>query len=109
MKLSLMLIASACLLFATACSTNHKVSDAGPVIIHIVGHDDVITVRGSSRGPLYSVEDLEGRVFLTSRTLQAWLTTDGVDLSTIGFFSLIGFAPWNDSTPQYGTRFSMFQ
>lgn len=29
-------------------------------------------------------------LYLTSRTLQAWLTTAGVDLSTIGFFSLIG-------------------
>ncbi len=29
-------------------------------------------------------------LFLTQRTLQAWLTTAGVDLSTIGFFSLMG-------------------
>src|ERR1051326_4650340 len=29
-------------------------------------------------------------LFLSQRTLQAWLTTSGVDLSTIGFFSLIG-------------------
>ncbi len=29
-------------------------------------------------------------LYLTSRTLQAWMTTDGVDLSTIGFLSLIG-------------------
>jgi MFS transporter, PAT family, beta-lactamase induction signal transducer AmpG len=29
-------------------------------------------------------------LYLTSRTLQAWLTTEGVNLSTIGFFSLAG-------------------
>jgi PAT family beta-lactamase induction signal transducer AmpG len=29
-------------------------------------------------------------LFLSQRTLQAWLTTAGVDLSTIGFFSLLG-------------------
>lgn len=29
-------------------------------------------------------------LFLTSRTLQAWMTTAGVDLGTIGLFSLVG-------------------
>jgi len=29
-------------------------------------------------------------LFLTSRTLQAWMTVDGVDLKTIGLFSLVG-------------------
>src|SRR5258707_5194846 len=29
-------------------------------------------------------------LFLTQRTLQAWMTIAGVDLSTIGFLSLIG-------------------
>ncbi len=28
-------------------------------------------------------------LFLTSRTLQAWMTTEGVDLTTIGLFSLV--------------------
>ncbi len=29
-------------------------------------------------------------LFLTSRTLQAWMTVEGVDLSSIGLFSLVG-------------------
>lgn len=29
-------------------------------------------------------------LFLTSRTLQAWMTVEGVDLKTIGLFSLVG-------------------
>ena len=29
---------------------------------------------------------------LTSGTLQAWMTVDGIDLKTIGFFSLVGQA-----------------
>src|SRR5215510_10564388 len=29
-------------------------------------------------------------LYLTQRTLQAWLATTNVDLSTIGFFSLLG-------------------
>ena len=29
---------------------------------------------------------------LTSGTLQAWMTVEGVDLKTIGFFSLVGQA-----------------
>src|SRR5688572_2925560 len=28
-------------------------------------------------------------LYLTSRTLQAWMTIEGVDLSTIGLFSLV--------------------
>jgi hypothetical protein len=28
-------------------------------------------------------------LFLTSRTLQAWMTTEGVDLKSIGLFSLV--------------------
>src|SRR5215470_18207809 len=29
-------------------------------------------------------------LYLTSRTLQAWMTVAGVNLTTIGFFSLVG-------------------
>src|SRR6185503_16206250 len=29
-------------------------------------------------------------LYLTSRTLQAWMTVEGVNLSAIGFFSLVG-------------------
>src|SRR5688500_10615339 len=28
-------------------------------------------------------------LYLTTRTLQAWMTTEGVDLATIGYFSLV--------------------
>jgi PAT family beta-lactamase induction signal transducer AmpG len=28
--------------------------------------------------------------FLSSQTLQAWMTTEGVDLTVIGLFSLVG-------------------
>src|SRR6185503_1415260 len=29
-------------------------------------------------------------LYLTSRTLQAWMTVEGVNLTSIGFFSLVG-------------------
>ncbi|MDB9358522.1 AmpG family muropeptide MFS transporter, partial [Nodularia spumigena CS-587/03] len=29
-------------------------------------------------------------LFLTSKTLQAWMTVEGVDLTAIGLFSLVG-------------------
>jgi PAT family beta-lactamase induction signal transducer AmpG len=29
-------------------------------------------------------------LFLTSKTLQAWMTVEGVDLGKIGLFSLVG-------------------
>src|SRR5689334_8325579 len=29
-------------------------------------------------------------LYLTSRTLQSWLTVDGIDLTSIGFLSLVG-------------------
>jgi PAT family beta-lactamase induction signal transducer AmpG len=53
-------------------------------------------------------------LYLTSRTLQAWMTKDGIDLSVIGFFSLVGlpyslkflWAPLLDrySVPFFGRR-----
>ena len=53
-------------------------------------------------------------LYLTSRTLQAWMTKEHVDLSTIGLFSLVGlpyslkflWAPFLDrySVPLFGRR-----
>src|SRR5439155_1257632 len=75
---------------ADACATGQVSRVLPPVLgLYLPAMLDVfrsrkmaaLTLLGFSSGvPLY----------LSQRTLQAWLTTAGVDLSTIGFFSLIG-------------------